>query len=164
MVRKLKTLKGSVIQRSPRFNVGKEIGGKIYCHMKYKFDAIPASKIMSAAILLDLHEHDFSEYNVISYDSNKNSISFIQCPDFDSATEPVVGSYVSIDLNTRRIHEGYSNAIYHHKWLFVKDDYAGFDIDASYQWSKYWLDRLPEKADGTNKERWINQLKKYDIV
>ena len=69
-----------------------------------------------------------------------------------------------MNLETGEIKEGYSNTIYHHKWLFVKDDYTGFDIDESYEWSKEWLSKLPEKADGTNQERWINQLRKYNIV
>ena len=162
--RQLKTLKGSPIKRSSKYGVGKEIGGQVYFHLQYISDIVPQTEIDLATVILQEYGHDISDYNVGVYDPKTKVLRFVECPEFDDCSEPTVGAYISINLNSKEVKEGYSNTIYHHKWLFVRDDYTGFDVDGSYEWSKYWLSRLPEKADGTNKERWINQLKKYNIV
>lgn len=161
--RQLRTMKGSVIKRS-KYSVGKEIGGQIYFHLDYITDIVPTDEIAKAYDIMKDNYQDIDDYNICVYDPKLKTLRFVECPDFDEDSEPRVGYYITVNLETGEIKEGYSNTIYHHKWLFVKDDYTGFDIDESYEWSKEWLSKLPEKADGTNQERWINQLRKYNIV
>jgi len=59
--------------------------------------------------------------------------------------------------------------IYHHKWLFVKDDYQGFDVDKSKERSAEWLqvsDRINMSKIGTLnywEDEVLPLLKKEDI-
>ena len=59
---------------------------------------------------------------------------------FDSS-EPTVGDIVTVDAegNVRRRRQPRDPEIYHHKWLFVAEDYKGFDVEASRQWSLAWM-------------------------
>lgn len=162
--RQLKTLKGSVIKRCATYGVGKKIKDKVYFHLDYISDVVPSDEVHRAYNILEEHYQDVNDYNVVVYDPENKTLRFVECPDFDTASEPLVGSSVTVNLETGQMKEGYTRTIYHHKWLFVKDDYTGFDVDESYEWSKKWLSKLPEQADGTNKERWIEQLQRYNIV
>ncbi len=62
-----------------------------------------------------------------------------------------------------KVKKGHSNYIWHHKWLWVKDDYTGFDIEESYRWSEKWLAVLKEPADENGAERWEKQLERYGL-
>ena len=161
MKRLLKTLRGSRIGRTGD-KVGKTIGGCIYCHKQYAESVIPEGEYEDALDLL-YSEYPNFKFNTLKYDPNKHCISFIECPDFDTAREPVVGDYIVVNLITQQLKKGHSNAIYHHKWLWVDDTYQGFDVDESYEWSKTWLSTLREPADGTNTARWLAQLHKYGL-
>lgn len=126
-------------KRSTRFGVGKEIGGAVYVHRDYR-SRLP--EVVSQAIKQLPVDFDFC---VIKLTLKTNAVSFIQSPDFDSADEPTVGDSVSVaadgSVSRRR---GLSDPwIYHHKWLFVEDDYAGFDVEESKTRSRHWL-ALPD--------------------
>lgn len=58
--------------------------------------------------------------------------------------------------------EGDSNNVWHHKWLWVKDDYKGFDVDKAKKWSKLWLSKLNQIAKGTDKS-FGTQLQKHGL-
>ena len=49
--------------------------------------------------------------------------------------------------------------IYHHKWLFVTDDYSGFNVEASKERSRLWLglDGVDKKRSG-RKSYWVNNV------
>lgn len=160
--RLLKTLKGSRITRCRKFGVGKEIGGKIYFHKLYRREIIPDDEWDYAVSVLEENYPNF-RYNCIRYDPVATTISFQQAPDFNTASEPVVGDYVTVNCRTGKLSSGHSNSIWHHKWLWVKDDYTGFDVDDSFEWSRLWLSQLPEPADGSNRTNWFRQLNKYNI-
>lgn len=155
----LKTRKGSIIKRS-KYGVGKLIGGCLYFHKDYATSVIPYEQYNEALGLLFDTYPDF-QFNTLKYDPHNNSISFMECSDFDTAREPIVGDYVVVNLDKQTAKKGHSNTIYHHKWLWVDDSYSGFDVDESYEWSKDWLSVLDEPADGTNQTRWLNQLHRY---
>lgn len=157
----LRTRRGSKIQRS-KFGVGKAIGGCIYVHKDYATKIIPRSTYKRALQLLYLQFPEF-DFNVVKYDPDNNKISFMTSEDFDTAREPVVGTYIVVDVGSGKLKMGHSNAIYHHKWLWVDDNYPRFDVDKSYEWSKAWLSVLDEPADGTNIDRWKAQLAKYGL-
>ena len=69
------------------------------------------------------------------------AVSFIKSPDFDTADEPIVGDVITVkpDGTTRRRSRRADPQIYHHKWLFVADDYKGFNVAASKRRSATWL-------------------------
>ena len=154
MNRKLKTLKGSVIKRSTKYGVGKEIGGKLYVHKQYEA-IIP--HIQAIKTFIKKHSHNFSEneYNIVCFEKVNKKYTFIAAKDFDTSDEPKVGSYRTAHMNGHHVIMGYSSAIYHHKWLFVKDDYEGFDVQGSFERSKKWL-KLPDVSHSRigNKVYW----------
>ena len=70
------------------------------------------------------------------YTKSPNQIRFDTAEDFDTAREPSPGKMFLVDIDNETVNERFSNQIWHHKWLFVKDDYKGFDVMQSYEWSK----------------------------
>ena len=126
-------------KRSARFKVGKEIGGAVYVHKQYE-SLLPES-VQKAKLFLP---PEFS-YTVVKFQMSEQTVSFIQSTDFDSADEPTVGDLYTIKADgsasfRRQLNDPW---IYHHKWLFVTDDYKGFDVEASKTRSRQWL-RLPD--------------------
>ena len=158
----LKTLKGSPIKRSTKYGVGKEIGGEIYFHKNYAEDILPDEVLSQAMQLLEENQPGF-EYNCLKYNPKTGVVAFQEAPDFDSAREPVVGDYVSVNTDTGVVKTGHSNYIWHHKWNWVKNDYPGFDVEESWNWSKQWLSTLTEVSDGNGIERWNAQLDKFGL-
>ena len=156
----LKTLKGSTIKRS-KYGVGKEIGGEIYVHKDYVDRVVPRMIYNQALDILEDTYPEF-EFNCIKYNPKTSVISFQEVPDFDSAREPKVGDYVIVKPDGS-VKPGHSNYIFHHKWLFVKNNYPGFDVEDSWEWSKKWLSVLQEPSDGNGIARWNAQLDKYNL-
>ena len=146
----LKTQKGSPIKRST-YGVGKRIGGALYVHADY-VDDIPFnfSEYIDALYQFDKDFH----YNVIKWDKKKGNVTFFHSPEFNTVHEPSAGDYVTIKKNFTA-KKAYTSQIWHHKWLWVKDDYKGFDVEESFNRSKQWL-QLPniEFAKIGNKEYW----------
>ena len=151
-----KTNNGSVIKRYKGI-VGKDIGGQLYVHKDYAREVIPKDVIKFGLYKLP---KDF-KYNSMMWDRRRNIIRFDSVPGFDSEREPVVGEYIAVlpDGSTRK---GISNYIWHHKWLWVKDDYNGFNVDESKQWSEEWLSRLQEPASGKF-DKWKQQLERVGL-
>lgn len=162
---KLKTYKGSPIQRCPKFGVGKEIGGELYVHKDYADEIVPEIILKSTERALK-EEYPNFKYNCIKYNPTKFRISFQEVPDFNTAREPVVGDYVIVEYHpsgsvVRK--KGHSNYVFHHKWLWCRNDYTGFNVADSWNWSKEWLSILKEASDGNGIERWNAQLDKYGL-
>ena len=86
----------------------------------------------------------------MKFDGRSGAVSFVQASDFDASDEPTVGAAITVRANgtTRRREQLADPFIYHHKWLFVADDYGGFDVDASKQRSKRWTE-----LDGVDRSR-----------
>ena len=152
MERKFK-VNNTIYQRSKRYGVGKEIGGKVYVHKNYATRIVNQSDLEKAISLLP---KEF-KYNCIMVDRNKPYIiRFDEAPDFDTAREPVVGDYIEINIDEFLIREGHSNSIWHHKWMWVDDDYERFDVDEAYQWSIFYTQYIhhPSGSEGI----WNKQL------
>ena len=68
-------------------------------------------------------------------------MSFIYCPNFDIEHEPAIAAIVvvSADGATQRRTTPADPYIYHHKWLFVDDDYRGFNVEESKVRSQHWI-------------------------
>ena len=109
------------------------------------------------------------KYEVIKYDSERKSISFINSPDWDTANEPEVGDAWMFSINDNFDHWKFIKArkknkqIYHAKYLFVADDYKGFDIEQARQRAIQWQ-KLPGikevKNKIGNKDFWVEFLHK----
>ena len=160
----LKTLKGSKIFYS-KFGVGKQMGSKIYFH-KSAWDKIVPKDVWSAAMemaaITKINHRPF-EFNTVCYDLKEPHIVRLDtCPDFDTEREPVVG--LSFKFNTRNYTTDVkvNNQIFHHRWLWVEQDYQGFNVKESYEWSKTWLSKLDEPASGY-KNKWSEQLRKVGL-
>lgn len=155
-----KTLKGSPIKRS-KYGVGKLIGGQIYLHKDYALDVIPKD-VWEKALKVLKNTSRFFQYNCVMYDTKTGNVRFDEAPDFDTAREPIVGDTLTVkpDGTTKR---GHSNYIWHHKWIWVKNDYQGFDVNESKAWSQKWLGILTETADGNGIERWNAQLDRFGL-
>jgi hypothetical protein len=169
----LKTLKGSRIGYS-KFGVGKQVGSKIYFHKSVWDKIIPEDIWNKALVIMDsdkVHEELWNdreikewEYGTICYDlKNPTVIRFDDNQEmFDVQSEPTVGYMMFVDTANESIYIKWNQQIYHHKWLFVKPDYEGFNVQKSYEWSEEWLSKLPEVASGY-RHKWNEQLKKYNI-
>lgn len=155
-----KTLKGSVVKRS-KYGVGKQMGSQVYLHKDYVSDVIPKKVWENALKVLSDADSDF-EYNCVMYDTKTGNVRFDEAPDFDESREPIVGDTITVkpDGSVKR---GHSNYIWHHKWLWVKNDYQGFDVNQSKAWSNKWLGTLTETADGNGIERWNAQLDRFNL-
>ena len=125
----------SLPRRSKKCGVGKEIGGNVYVHQEYEnlLDDI-------VGIAKDYLPDGFV-YSVVKLNLQNNSVTFIHSPDFDSADEPQIGAHFLVrqDGSTRESKPLADPYIYHHKWLFVADDYKGFDVAKSKARSVAWL-------------------------
>lgn len=156
----IKTLKGSVIKRSSKYGVGKEIGGQIYFQKNYAKDICPHLYDLAKDILEE--KYPTFHYNCLMYDKRKpDTLRFDEAPDFDTAREPSPKTMMSVDTSTGEITKRFSDQIWHHKWLWVKDDYKGFDVNASYEWSKEWTKYITHPSGYINK--WEDSLKKAGL-
>ena len=145
-------------QRSRKYGVGKEIGGKIYVHMNYFHLVISPDTFLDAANQLP---YGFV-FNCMMIDLKKNVIRFDEAPDFDSAREPHPGDFIEVNLSTKEIRRGHSDMIWHHKWMWVADDYKGFDVNESYEWSKRWTQVITHPSG--SKRVWGRQLKEGGLA
>lgn len=155
-----KTLKGSVVKRS-KYGVGKQMGSQVYLHKDYVRDVIPKKVWENALKVLSDADSDF-EYNCVMYDTKTGNVRFDEAPDFDESREPIVGDTITVKPDGT-VKRGHSNYIWHHKWLWVKNDYQGFDVNQSKAWSNKWLGTLTETADGNGIERWNTQLDRFNL-
>lgn len=148
----------------------KKIGGSIYIH---KSNLEELKEIIEENIFLRIMEAsknlpDSFNFEIIKYNKKDNKVSFIDSSDWNTAREPLVGdSYVTFidDFNFKLIKS--KGQIYHHKWMFVSNDYNGFDIEESKNWSKVWTDVIPnEKSIKSRigyKKYWDEILKEYNL-
>jgi len=125
-------------RRSARYLVGKDIGGAVYVHRQYE------SVFPSIVDVCRKQIGDEIDYVVVKYSAKTRTVSFIASVGFDVADEPIVGDSVTVSFGgtTRWRKQLVDPYIYHHKWLFVGDDYEGFDVEKSKERSRLWL-QLP---------------------
>lgn len=153
----LYTLNKSKICRTP-MGVGKKMGSKIYVHKNYADLIVPKHILNKAKSILG----DDFKYNAIMYNiSTPNIVRFDEVPGFDTEQEPTIGKMITIDVDNNIIKTSYTPQIWHHKWLWVKDDYKGFDVLESYNWSKKWLEKITSPSGYIDK--WEAELKEKDL-
>lgn len=120
--------------RDPTYGVGKKIGTKTWMHLDYALGIIP-SKLLTSG-LQELSNAFIP--NLIRYDSKTQEIVFIECPDFNLVDEPVMGRYFSFSGPGTGMLSHSSSLVYHHKWLMVRDEYTGFNVELAKERSVRW--------------------------
>ena len=132
----VKTEKGTIIKKSRKYGVGKQVGNTIYLHKSVE-EKLPNDILISAKEKLT---QSFN-YDIVKYDEGNGNVTFISSPDWNYSDEPIVGDAILIrgDGTERFIKQKSSPQIYHHKWLFVNDDYSGFNTEESKNRSISWL-------------------------
>ena len=156
-MRKFKVGK-TIYQRSTKSGVGKEIGGKIYVHKNYVGKVVNENDFNLAKKCLPSN----FLFNCIMYDRKNSIIRFDEAPDFDVRREPHPGDFIEVNFTTMEIRKGHSDFIWHHKWMWVMDDYDGFDVNESYEWSKEWTQIITHPSG--SKRVWDQQLNKGGLV
>ena len=126
--------------------VGSQIGSKIYVHSKYAKDVIRELDKADGGTLWAKQYTEvkklaktakFGEHNTLVFDKKLKTVRLNNSPNFDKVSEPTVGKYFTLNREGK-INQGSSNAIWHHKWSFVKDDYKGFNVNTSVLESVAW--------------------------
>lgn len=145
----------------------KKIGANIYVH---KSNGDKLSENIRLAIRLIEMKHIPSGFNfeIIKINTNKNTISFIQSNNWNYAREPEVGDAYVFNLEEQKGKIIKSKGqIYHHKWMFVSDDYKGFDVNAAKAWSETWTSKIPNKREVKcrigYKKYWDEILSEYNL-
>jgi len=119
--------------------VGKKVGSCIYAHKEYEYEITPENILNKAKSKLEGFE-----YSCIKYDKKSGNVTFQLSEDFDTAHEPIVSRcfLVRADGSTRMMSEKKDPQIWHHKWMWVADDYTGFDVEESKRRSEQWEDHV----------------------
>lgn len=120
--------------RSRRYGVGKQMGNVVYVHYKY-VHVLPQEPLRKAQECLP---SQFS-YDVVKFNRKTGDFSFVECSAFNKEEEPAIVRAATVSANGAVVVREYGGCIiYHHKWLFVDDDYDGFDVAESQRRSETW--------------------------
>lgn len=159
-------------KRYKKYGVGKFMGGSVYIHRMY--DEVLSDNGFYVEVSKQFHMY----YNVIKQNIKTGSFTFIHSPDFDYSHEPLITYAILVEPSEYRANgpmvrtgkyriNGFTEKIislpkhnakiYHHKWLFVKNDYPGFNVQESIKRSLTWMG-----LDGINKSR-IGNLKYWEL-
>lgn len=149
------------------YKVGKVIGSNIYVHKDYEVQFPKAE--LEAAKKVYKEENGDKPYQVVKYNSKTGAFSFIFSSDFDSNSEPSINGGITIKPDGTSKKFGDAGWIYHHKWMFVGDDYKGFDTEAEKQRSIEWasLEDVDKARIGQRKfwdENVAPRLKKAETI
>jgi len=115
----------------------------IYCHKTNVEELLQHKKCkINPNVLYNLLSKFDKSYDIIKY--TDKAITLIESPDWDIANEPLVGTqyrFSIVDLmQNNYIYKELSSKgqIYHNKWQFVRDDYAGFSIEEAKSRTLLW--------------------------
>lgn len=155
-----KNAKGSTIKRGGsiagyKYPIGKVIGGKVYMHIKY-IETLPLPE--QARIALDAS--GLRDARAVSYDPKSETYMFSVAPDFDKVSEPKPGKAIKVVMDGDNVDKVFPaktiNQVWHHKWMWVDDNYNGFNVKDAYDWSKTWSSKISNPSG--SKPIWLKQL------
>lgn len=162
-------LKKYGLSRSSKLGIGKQMGDYVWIHKSY------AHVLKKYVDDLPLDEINISSYDIIRFNLKTYETSFIQCNDFNNEDEPEI----LLSLTYRHINGEYvfyskkcfknrdNKQIYHHKWMFVSDDFAGFDVSKSKERSLLWKRKLGNNKTISSKigysKFWKEWLKENNV-
>jgi len=137
---------------------GKKMGNVVYIHKQYEnyipFDILNKNK--------SLLPQTFN-YTIIKWDKKDNSMSFIESVDFNISDEPIVGDSIKIDDNQVKYRKKPNkDQIYHHKWMFVKDDYKGFNYIGSKLRSLKWYKNFDYDSKRIGYKDYWDKIKTFE--
>ena len=145
----------------------KIISGVVYTHKTNTKDLTSEQVSLVKLAAQKLDPSSLEKIEILKIDKKQKRVSFIESPDWDTASEPAVGTAYMVDLIKNQIKIiNPKGQVYHHKWMFVGDDYMGFDINESKRWSEKWLSVIPSelKTRIGYKKFWLETLKKYNLI
>lgn len=128
--------------RSTVYPVGKLTGYRLHFHKQY-LDLFPSlSKLFArvqAAAKKKLGDDVLDGYNCLRWDTDFGNLAFQWSPNFDRATEPTLEKTLMAKATGG---VGWvvprKTLILQHKWLWVQDDYTGFDVEKAKERSALW--------------------------
>ena len=125
-------------KRDRKYGIGKRMGKSVYVHSS-AIGVLP--EIVRKRIMRAEMSNNLFDWTVIKYNESNENISLIESVDWDDADEPTVGQVLILkhDGGRKLIKPSKDPWIYHHKWLFVADDYDGFDVRQSIDRSLQWM-------------------------
>jgi hypothetical protein len=153
-----------VIERCRSTGVGKKVGKFLYFHTLHLDDVRKAlspaawSDLMAARVFSLTHT---TQYRCMRIALDGTEFRFDEAPDFDTAREPHVGRWFRV-MRGGKWEIGYSDSIWHHKFLWTKNDYDGFSVAESRAWSAKYAPLLKEPPKGTQMA-WQAQLAKIGL-
>jgi hypothetical protein len=133
---------GTTISRCNN-NVGLNADSWITVQKNYTSEIIPFKEFMEAQKALDTSYPVF-QYELVSYNKSLKKIKFAYCPNFDTRKLPEIHSYVVYDFKDKDIEfvETEMTQAVFDKWLLVKDDYTGFNVQEAYERSRMLYENL----------------------
>lgn len=146
----------------------KKIGGAIYIH-RSNIDTLNQEQL--ELVWERLEQLAKTDYPCNSYEVIKikgGTVSFIECEGWDELREPIVGNAYNVkpDGSVKLTKKREKNPqIYHHKWMFVADDYDGFDVEKEKEWSKKWQSVVPKGLSSSlgSIDNWKKFLREYGL-
>lgn len=144
-----------VPMRDRRFGVGKRMGTAVWVHRDYA-EALPVNVGRIA------RDAAVKAYDVVRWDSAKETVCYLSSPDFATAHEPTVGASVLVkpDGSVTRTNPPHDPLIWHHKWTMVRDDCALFDVEQAIMRSIEWKERIGRGAVSSK----IGRLSFWDAI
>lgn len=149
----------------------KTCGHSFYAHKSNIKELSEKLDINEQGFLMDFIYKVMSEdFDIIKFDKGNRRISKIKCLEWDKIFEPQI---LSADVYTydlkhiRHVEYNKNNFIYHNKWMFVSDNYKGFDVNKSIERTKMLESKIPNYVRLKNKicriNFWSELLKQYNI-
>ena len=100
------------------------------------------------------------DYDVIKFDTDTENITFIECPEVDKIHEPMVGKQYLTKKKKKKKLMPSKGQIYHKKYMFVAENYTGFDIEAEKKRAEKYDEMLKKHEDKKIKSK-IGYRKKW---
>lgn len=142
---------------------GRMLGTRWQAHRAHVREIVPLSILTGAEraaaefcpAILRIH-------NAFHFNMADQSFSFDYSPDFDHSDEPILASSFTVyaDGTSQFVPINIDPIIWPHKWLWVTDDYAGFDVKLSMQRSLWLCSLAPMNEQKRHHRRaaWMNYM------
>lgn len=137
---------------------GKTVAGRLYVHRSALH--LLGRDIQDKIKFAQESVPDWSNWAIARVSLTSNQVALIESPDWDTADEPSVGAMMVVDGCDLKFRPDTGTMIYHHKWMFVADDYDGFDVEDSKARSASWesLDPPVDKKRIGRREYWESHV------
>lgn len=125
---------GTEIARSSK-GVGAVNDRWITVQKNYTSEIIPFKEFLEAQEA-EQRRYPLFQFECVSYNTRTKEIMFEACPYFDTQDEPVITESVLYDPKKKCLKMLKRDHKIVNKWLLVKDDYLGFNVQEAYDRSK----------------------------